>query len=107
MIKNSLNIVEGDYLRDGYTIIESHEIGIKINTINKEFTKFKNFFDVNRWRLANIFSFFKLKYAPDAINECASASEFTRNPLTPLLITSSGPPLANAKTGQPQACDSI
>ena len=42
MKKNLLNIVEGDYVRDGFTIIDSHEIGLKINTLTKEFKKFKN-----------------------------------------------------------------
>jgi len=62
VIKNSLNIVEGNYLRDGFTIIESHEIGIKINTINKEFTKFKNFFGDNTSKNRNILKRFSDSY---------------------------------------------
>lgn len=62
MNKNLFNIVEGDYVRDGFTIIKSHEIGLKINTLTKEFKKFKNYFDDNSIKNRNILKRFSDSY---------------------------------------------
>ena len=62
MNKNLFNIVEGDYLGDGFTIVESQEIDLKINTLTKEFKKFKNYFDDNTTKNRNILKRFSDSY---------------------------------------------
>ena len=54
MKKESIKIINGDYNRDGFTVIESQEFISKINFLINEFNKFEKLFNENNFKNRNI-----------------------------------------------------
>jgi hypothetical protein len=67
MIESSIKIINGNYFRDGFTIIESKEIKENVDIIINEFNKFNSLFRNDKFKNRNILKRF---------SDCFAVNEF-------------------------------